>query len=48
MADEATDPRLKQGFLTHIEETKRYVKRLGEVADKAELDAAAICAALAC
>jgi ferritin-like metal-binding protein YciE len=26
MADKATDPQLKQGFLTHLEETKQHVK----------------------
>jgi ferritin-like metal-binding protein YciE len=31
MADKATDPQLKQGFLTHLEETKQHVKRLEEV-----------------
>ncbi|WP_426419296.1 ferritin-like domain-containing protein [Bradyrhizobium genosp. A] len=77
MADKATDPQLKQGFLTHLEETKQHVTRLeevfkmhgaqvkavdcpaidgiieeadetvGEVADKAVLDAALINAAQA-
>src|SRR6476620_1534966 len=31
MADKATDPQLKQGFLTHLEETREHVKRLEEV-----------------
>ncbi len=31
MADKANDPQLKQGFLTHLEETKQHVKRLEEV-----------------
>jgi len=31
MADKATDPMLKQGFLTHLEETKGHVKRLEQV-----------------
>jgi ferritin-like metal-binding protein YciE len=31
MADKATDPQLKQGFLTHLEETKHHVTRLEEV-----------------
>ncbi|PDT57963.1 hypothetical protein CO678_29605 [Bradyrhizobium diazoefficiens] len=31
MADKATDPQLKKGFLTHLEETKQHVKRLKEV-----------------
>ena len=31
MADKATDPQLKQGFLTHLEETKQHVNRLEEV-----------------
>ena len=31
MANKATEPALKQGFLTHLEETKQHVKRLEEV-----------------
>ena len=31
MAQKATDPQLKQGFLTHLEETKTHVERLEEV-----------------
>ncbi len=31
MAETATDPFLKQGFLTHLEETKAQVKRLEQV-----------------
>src|SRR5579862_7333885 len=31
MADKATDKQLKDGFLTHLEETKVHVKRLEEV-----------------
>jgi ferritin-like metal-binding protein YciE len=31
MAQKATDPQLKQGFLTHLEETKNHVLRLEEV-----------------
>jgi ferritin-like metal-binding protein YciE len=31
MADKAADPQLKQGFLTHLEEIRQHVKRLGEV-----------------
>jgi len=31
MADKATDPQLKQGFSTHLEETKTHVQRLEEV-----------------
>jgi ferritin-like metal-binding protein YciE len=31
MASKATDPQLKQGFLTHLEETKEHVARLEEV-----------------
>jgi ferritin-like metal-binding protein YciE len=31
MADKATDAQLKQGFLTHLEETKQHVARLEEV-----------------
>lgn len=33
MAKAATDPDLKAGFLTHLEETKVHVSRLEEVAD---------------
>src|ERR1700722_9479687 len=31
MADKAADKMLKQGFLTHLEETKTHVQRLEEV-----------------
>jgi ferritin-like metal-binding protein YciE len=31
MADKATEPQLKQGFMTHLEETKTHVQRLEEV-----------------
>jgi ferritin-like metal-binding protein YciE len=31
MADKATDPQLKQGFLTHLNETKGHVERLEQV-----------------
>ena len=31
MADKATDPQLKSGFLTHLEETKGHVDRLKQV-----------------
>jgi ferritin-like metal-binding protein YciE len=31
MADQATDKQLKQGFLTHLEETKTHVERLEQV-----------------
>jgi len=31
MANKATDPQLKQGFLTHLEETRQHVTRLEEV-----------------
>jgi ferritin-like metal-binding protein YciE len=31
MAKKASDPQLKQGFLTHLEETRQHVKRLEEV-----------------
>jgi uncharacterized protein DUF892 len=31
MAHKATDPQLKQGFLTLLEETRQHVKRLEEV-----------------
>ncbi len=31
MAEKATDAMLKQGFLTHLEETRQHVKRLEEV-----------------
>lgn len=31
MAEKATDPQLKQGFLTHLDETKVHVERLEQV-----------------
>src|SRR6202022_5204677 len=31
MADKATDKQLKEGFLTHLEETKVHVQRLEQV-----------------
>jgi ferritin-like metal-binding protein YciE len=31
MANKASDPQLKQGFLTHLEETRQHVKRLEQV-----------------
>ncbi|WP_458760278.1 YciE/YciF ferroxidase family protein [Afipia sp. TerB] len=31
MADKATDPQLKQGFLSHLEQTKGHVTRLEQV-----------------
>lgn len=31
MADKATEPMLKQGFLTHLEETRDHVRRLEQV-----------------
>ena len=31
MADKASDPMLKQGFLTHLDETRGHVKRLEQV-----------------
>ncbi len=31
MAQKATDPQLKQGFLTHLEETRTHVTRLEQV-----------------
>ena len=31
MAKKATDPQLKQGFLTHLDETRQHVTRLEEV-----------------
>jgi ferritin-like metal-binding protein YciE len=31
MAEKATDPELKEGFLTHLEETKTHVQRLEQV-----------------
>jgi ferritin-like metal-binding protein YciE len=31
MAEKATDPQLKQGFLTHLDETKTHVQRLEQV-----------------
>jgi ferritin-like metal-binding protein YciE len=31
MAEKATEPQLKQGFLTHLDETKTHVKRVEQV-----------------
>src|SRR5918911_895911 len=31
MAQKANDPQLKQGFLTHLEETRQHVSRLEQV-----------------
>jgi ferritin-like metal-binding protein YciE len=31
MAEKATDPQLKQGFLTHLDETRTHLKRLEQV-----------------
>jgi len=31
MAEKASDPQLKQGFLTHLDETRTHVKRLEQV-----------------
>ncbi|HLG83059.1 MAG TPA: ferritin-like domain-containing protein [Bradyrhizobium sp.] len=31
MAEKATEPQLKQGFLTHLDETRTHVKRLEQV-----------------
>ena len=31
MADKASEAQLKQGFLTHLEETRQHVKRLEDV-----------------
>jgi ferritin-like metal-binding protein YciE len=31
MADKATDPQLKQGFLTHLDETRTHVQRLQQI-----------------
>ena len=31
MAEKATDPQLKQGFLTHLEDTRQHITRLEEV-----------------
>ena len=31
MAEKASDPQLKQGFLTHLEETRQHVARLEQV-----------------
>jgi len=39
MAEKATGKQLKQGFLTHFDETRTHVQRL-EIAEKAVLDAA--------
>jgi ferritin-like metal-binding protein YciE len=42
MAEKATDPQLKQGFLTHLEETRTHVQRLEQVFQMHGLQAKAI------
>jgi len=42
MAEKATDKQLKQGFLTHLEETKTHVQRLEQVFQMQGIDARAV------
>jgi ferritin-like metal-binding protein YciE len=42
MAEKATDRQLKQGFLTHLEETRTHVQRLEQVFQMHGLQAKAI------
>ena len=42
MADKATDKQLKQGFLTHLDETKTHVQRLEQVFQMIGAEAKAI------
>jgi ferritin-like metal-binding protein YciE len=42
MAEKATDPQLKQGFLTHLDETKTHVQRLQQVFEMHGLKAKAV------
>ena len=39
MVEKSSDPQLKQGFQTHLGETKNHVKRLEQVFDRLRLDA---------
>jgi len=42
MADKATDKQLKQGFLTHLDETKTHVQRLEQVFEMQGIEAKAV------
>jgi ferritin-like metal-binding protein YciE len=42
MAAKATEPQLKQGFLTHLDETKTHVKRLEQVFQMHGVEAKAV------
>jgi ferritin-like metal-binding protein YciE len=42
MAEKATDKQLKQGFLTHLDETRTHVQRLEEVFRMQGIDARAV------
>jgi ferritin-like metal-binding protein YciE len=42
MAEKATDKQLKQGFLTHLDETKTHVQRLEQVFQMQGIDARAV------
>ncbi len=42
MAEKATDKQLKQGFLTHLEETRTHVQRLEQVFQMQGIDARAV------
>jgi ferritin-like metal-binding protein YciE len=42
IANKATDPQLKQGFLTHLDETKQHVKRLEEVSKMQGIEVKAV------
>jgi len=42
MADKATDRQLKQGFLTHLDETKTHVQRLEQVFQMLGVEAKAV------
>jgi ferritin-like metal-binding protein YciE len=42
MADKATDRQLKQGFLTHLDETRTHVQRLEQVFQMLGLEAKAV------
>ncbi len=39
MVDKATDPQLKQGFQTHLAETKNHVKRLEQIFQRLDVKA---------
>ncbi len=42
MAEKAADPQLKQGFLTHLDETKSHVQRLEQVFKMSGMQAKAV------